>query len=114
MRVGFMNCHSIDGIYDVTFAVNTHAPTKRHVQNKCFTFVLRGEGEGWQGGHVPPLSKVGGGAQVGLSPPPFGQSKCSNFTICSYFVIKKQICIIFVARVARQLLLINIFQTSLT
>ena len=76
MRVGFMKCHSIDGIYDVTFAVNTHAPTKRHVQNKCFTFVLRGEGEGWQGGHVPPLSKVcvcvGGGAQVGLWPPPLG------------------------------------------
>ena len=66
MRVGFMKCHSIDGIYDVTFAVNTHAPTKRHVQNKCFTFVLRGEGEGWQGGHVLPLSKVG--AQVGLWP----------------------------------------------
>ena len=97
MRVGFMKCHSIDGIYDVTFAVNTHAPTKRHVQNKCFTFVLRGVGEGWQGGHVSPLSKVcgGGGAQVGLWPPPFGQSKCFNFTICSYFVIKKQICIFF-------------------
>ena len=63
MRVGLMKCHndSIDGIYDVTFAVNTHAPTKRHVQNKCFTFVLRGVGEGWQGGHVPPLSKVCGG-----------------------------------------------------
>ena len=109
MRVGFMKCHSIDGIYDVTFAVNTHAPTKRHVQNKCFTFVLRGEG--WQGGRMgtcPHFQKcvcVGGGAQVGLWPPPFGQSKCSNFTICSYFVIKKQICIIFLARVARQLLL---------
>ena len=61
MRVGFMKCHSIDGIYDVTFAVNTHAPTKRHVQNKCFTFVLRGVGEGWQGRHVPLLSKVCGG-----------------------------------------------------
>ena len=108
MRVGFMKYHSIDGIYDVMFAVNTHAPTKRHVQNKCLTVVLRGGGEGWQAGHVPPLSKVG------LWPPPFGQSKCSNFTICSYFVIKKQICVIFLARVARQLLLINIFQTSLT
>ena len=31
MRVGFMKCHSIDGIYDVTFAVNTHAPTKTMV-----------------------------------------------------------------------------------
>ena len=50
MRVGFMKCHSIDVIYDVTFAVNTHAPTKRHVQNKCSTFVLRGEGGGWGGG----------------------------------------------------------------
>ena len=61
MLVGFMKCHSIDGIYDVTFAVNTDAPTKRHVQNKCFTFVLRAEGEWWQGGHVPTLLKVGGG-----------------------------------------------------
>ena len=68
MRVGFMKCHSIDGIYDVTFAVNTHAPTKRHVQNKCFTFVLRGVGEGWQGGHVPPLSKVGGGTSGFVAP----------------------------------------------
>ena len=113
MRVGFMKCHSIDGIYDVTFAVNTHAPTKRHVQNKCFTLVLRGVGEGWQGRDVTPFSKVWG-AQVGLWLPPFGQSKCSNFTICSYFLTKKQIYIIFLARVARQLLLINIFQTSLT
>ena len=54
---------------------------------------------------MPPLSKMGGGAQVGLLRPPFGQSKCSNFTICSYFVIKKQICIFVLARVARQLLL---------
>ena len=71
MRVGFMKCHSIDGIYDVTFAVNTHAPTKRHVQNKCFTFVLRGVGEGWQGGHVPPFSKVGGGGTSGFVAPTF-------------------------------------------
>ena len=39
------------------------------------------------GGHEPPTFKSGG-AQVGLCPPPtFGQSKCSNFTICSYFVV---------------------------
>ena len=59
MRVGFMKCHSIDGIYDVTFAVITHAPTKRHVQNKCFTFVLRGVGEGWQVGTCPNFQKGG-------------------------------------------------------
>ena len=42
------------------------------------------------GGSASPLSKVG--AQVGLCPPPtFGQSKCSNCTICSYFVVKNTI-----------------------
>ena len=115
MRVGFMKYHSIDGIYDVTFAVNTHAPTKRHVQNKCFTFVLIGRRRmvaGWA--RAPIFKSWGRGAQVGLWPPPFGQSKCSNFTFCSYFMIKKQIYIIFLACVARQLILINIFQTSLT
>ena len=48
-----------------------------------------GGGGGQGGGHVSPHFQKGGGAQVGLCPPPtFGQSKCSNFTICSYFVIK--------------------------
>ena len=50
-------------------------------------------GQGGGGGHVPPhFQKWGGGAQVGLCPPPtFGHSKCSNFTICSYFVVKNTI-----------------------
>ena len=64
-----------------------------------------GEGGGAGGARAPPLSKVGGGAQVGLCPPPtFGQSKCSNFTICSYFVVKNTFFFkIFLARFARQL-----------
>ena len=53
---------------------------------------LKGVGEGGQGGTSPPLSKVGGGHKWVCAPPPppptFGQSKCSNFTICSYFVVK--------------------------
>ena len=39
------------------------------------------------GARASPLSKVGGGTS-GFVPPTFGQSKCSNFTICSYFVVK--------------------------
>ena len=67
----------------------------------------KGVGEGGAGGgwsRASPLSKVG--AQVGLCPPPptFGQSKCSNFTICSYFVVKNTIFSkIFLTRFARQL-----------
>ena len=58
-----------------------------------FIAFSRGVGEGGAGGgaQAPPTFKSGGGgAQVGLCPPPplFGQSKCSNFTICSYFVVK--------------------------
>ena len=56
------------------------------------TSKVKGVGEGGQGGtRASPLSKVGG-AQVGLCPPPtFGHSKCSNFTICSYFLVKNTI-----------------------
>ena len=42
---------------------------------------------GAAGACAPALSKVGG-AQVGLSPPTFGQTKCSNLAIFSYFVVK--------------------------
>ena len=49
-----------------------------------------GEGGG-AGGHVPPPHFQKWGAQVGLCPPTFGQSKCSNFTICSYFEVKSTI-----------------------
>ena len=50
-----------------------------------------GGGGGGAGGNVPPHFQKWGGAQVGLCPPTFGQSKCSNFTICSYFVVKNTI-----------------------
>ena len=38
----------------------------------------------------PHFQKWGGGGTSGfVAPPPtFGQGKCSNFTICSYFVVK--------------------------
>ena len=54
-------------------------------------------GLGWEYSGVEKLSEgfyiyvkgVGeGGGAVGLCPPTFGQSKCFNFTICSYFVVK--------------------------
>ena len=53
----------------------------------------KGVGEGGAGGgggraRASPLSKVGGRGTSGFVPPTFGQSKCSNFTICSYFVVK--------------------------
>ena len=68
---------------------------------------FKGVGEGGQGGTSPPppLSKVGGGGTSGFVPPStFGQSKCSNFTICSYFVVKNTLFFkIFLARFARQL-----------
>ena len=48
-----------------------------------------GEGGGGAAGAcAPALSKVGGGAQVGLSPPTFGKMKCSNFAISSFFKLK--------------------------
>ena len=52
----------------------------------------KGVGEGGRGARASPLSKVGGTS--GFVPPPphtFGQSKCSNFTICTYFVVKNTI-----------------------
>ena len=42
---------------------------------------------GGSGGLCPPTFKSGG-AQVGLSPPTFGQIKCSNFAISSFFKVK--------------------------
>ena len=63
---------------------------------------------GGQRGLVPPHFQKWG-AQVGLSPPPtFGQTKCSDLAILSYFVVKK--CKIFLARFARKLYFINIFK----
>ena len=67
---------------------------------------LKGVGEGGGGGGTsPPTFKSGGGGRSGFVPPPtFGQSKCSNFTICSYFVVKNTFFFkIFLARFARQL-----------
>ena len=49
----------------------------------------RGGGSG--GMCPPPPTFKSGGVQVGFSPPPpptFGQTKCSNFDIFSYFVAK--------------------------
>ena len=58
----------------------------------------KGLGEGGRGARASPLSKVGGTS--GFVPPhTFWQSNCSNFTICSYFVVKK----FYLARFARQL-----------
>ena len=48
----------------------------------------RRRGAGGGGGTCPPLSKVGGGAQVGLCPPTFGQSRSYKVTICSYSMVK--------------------------
>ena len=57
-----------------------------------------------EGGH-----KVG--AHVGLCPRFFGQIKCSNFAIWSYFVVKNaKIFKILLGRSARQLNFINIVQ----
>ena len=61
---------------------------------------------GGSGGMCPRTFKSGG-AQVGLSPPTFGQTKCPNFAIFSYFVVIK--CKIFSAHFARQVYLLNIF-----
>ena len=53
--------------------------------------ICKGVGEGGAGGHVPPHFQKWGGGTSGFVPPTFGQSKCSNFTICSYFVVKNTI-----------------------
>ena len=61
---------------------------------------------GGQGGHKPPPPhfQKWGGTSGFVPPPTFGQSKCSNFTICSYFVVKNTFFFkIFLARFARQL-----------
>ena len=53
--------------------------------------VGEGGGAGEGGGHVPLHFQKWGGGTSGFVPPPphtFGQNKCSNFTICSYFVVK--------------------------
>ena len=74
-----------------------------------------GEGGGRGGARAPPpppLSKLGGGTSGFVPPPPptFGQSKCSNFTICSYFVVKKHIFFQnFLGSLRSPTLLINIF-----
>ena len=48
--------------------------------------IIKGVGEGGQGRHVPPPPHF-----QKFEPPTFGQSKCSKFTICSYFVVKNTI-----------------------
>ena len=78
--------------------------TKLHhiFQDWYYQSNIKGVGEGGGGARASPLSKVWGGG-VGHKwvcvPHTFGQSKCSNFTICSYFVIKNTFfCKIFFAR----------------
>ena len=54
--------------------------------------IIKGVGEGGQGGTCLPTFKSGGHKWVCAPPPPtFGQSKCSSFTICTYFVVKNTI-----------------------
>ena len=49
-----------------------------------YTLLYKGVGEGGGAGG-------GGGHKWVCAPPTFGQSKCSNFIICSYFVVKNPI-----------------------
>ena len=49
-----------------------------------------GRGRGGGGARTPP-SEVGKGTQVGVRPPPpspFGKNICSNFAVCSQFVVR--------------------------
>ena len=64
----------------------------------------RGGGGGGARAPPPPLSKVGGTSGFVPPPPTFGQTKCSKFTIFSYFVVKNAFSSkIFLARFARKL-----------
>ena len=53
----------------------------------------RRRGAGGARAPLPHFQKWGGGHKWVCAPPPptFGQSKCSKFTICSYFVVKNTI-----------------------
>ena len=67
---------------------NMDSQRQRNSPDEVVFCPFKGVGEEGQGGTCLPTFKSGG-AQVCLCPPPtFGQSKCSNFIICSYFVIK--------------------------
>ena len=70
------------------------------VVNVSHKGVGEGGGGGGRGGHcsfkrcLPTFKSGGGGHKWVCAPPPpptFGQSKCSNFTICTYFVVKNTI-----------------------
>ena len=73
----------------------------------------KGVGEGGAGGHEPPHFQKWGGTSGFVPPPPpptFGQSQCSNFTICSYFVAKNTFFFQnFLGSLRSPTLLINIF-----
>ena len=64
--------------------------TKNYVRRQKYLQGRRRRG-GQGGARASPLSKVGGTSGFMPPPPTFGQSKCSNFTICSYFVVKNTI-----------------------
>ena len=74
----------IEDPYDCTnvIANDIIRKTRGHFNRTC----AKGVGEGEQGGTF----KSGGHKWVCAPPPTFGQSKCSNFTICSYFEVKNQ------------------------
>ena len=58
----------------------------------CVTNQGRRRRRGRGGGAcAPPTFKSVGGTSGFVPPPTFGQSKCSYFTICSYFVVKNTI-----------------------
>ena len=79
-----------------------------NIQSNIFNSGIygKGVGEGDRGHVLPPTFKSGGHKWVCAPPPLLGQSKCSNCTICTYFVVKNTIFFkIFLARSARQLYL---------
>ena len=76
--------------------------SEMYVQHKK-RFSYAGVAKG--GGHEPPPPFKSGGHKWVCAPPPptFGQTKCSKFTIFSYFVVKNTIFSKnFLARFARQ------------
>ena len=103
-------CKRIVGIQKGTnyFPLLTDLNFCTGTKRNSFVSSFKGVGEGGAGGGgarapSPHFQKWGGG-KSGFVPPTFGQSKCSNFTIFSYFVVKNTFFFkIFLARFAHQL-----------
>ena len=90
----FGKCIEVDQ-YTLWFDLRIYNATLKWMtplyQQLCYIHSIQGRRRrGGRGGHEPHTFKSGGGGTSGFVPPPptFGQSKCSNFTICSYFVVK--------------------------